>query len=112
MTHGEAAAAVEKLKPSIRQSGDRIYNVHCEGKHYLAWTKISRKASGKDLSAKLESLMVRELKITKPFWGDLSSCTKSRPEYLALLGHAACQAPPPAPKGQGKKRAVPKQRRR
>jgi len=89
--HGEAAAAVDKLSPKKRDTGDRIFNVLCDGDHVIGWTKMSRRPSGEDLSHNLEGLMVRQLQVTKPFWRELAGCTKGRSDYLALRDHAGCE---------------------
>ena len=111
MKHGEAESGILKLAPLPRDTGDRIYRIQCDGGHAIGWTKRSRRHAADDLSQNLEGLMIRQLQVTKPFWRELTGCTKGRPEYLELRAHLNCvPEAEPQPKKRRKGRAQARRR--
>ncbi len=87
MTFEEIERAVAKLRPIIRNTGDRIFRVECCGT-MLGWTKRSmRKGRGKDAGPDIVAAIPRQLNIESRLWREIAGCTKGRPDYLEARGH-------------------------
>lgn len=86
MTFRDVERGVAKLCPKTRESGDRLFYIYCDLDHMVGWTKVSRKP-GKHLGD-LEYVIPRQLNVTHALLSDICACVKSRPEYLAAVGHS------------------------
>ena len=85
MTTREATRGVNKLAPTSRESGDRIFEVRCDCGTKVGWTKLSRKAPGADLGNRLPSIMAHQLGISLELWRLLAGCQRGRPDYLEAV---------------------------
>jgi hypothetical protein len=79
---------IAKLRPEVREGDHRFFNVFCDQKHMVGWTKVSRLADNDDLGPDLQSAIPRQLGIPKSLFGDICGCTKARSEYLEAVGHS------------------------
>ena len=91
MTFDEIARAVRKLDPEERPTGDLQLLVKCRCGTLLGRTKVSQKRGGhKDAGPDIVAQIPRQLKIERPLWNDIASCTKGRADYVAsFIEHAA-----------------------
>lgn len=78
-----------KLDMALDDRGDhRVYRLHVDGAFVLK-TKLSRgSASHRTLGDDLVSAMARQLRVTTPFFRELTQCTKSHDDYLQHLQDA------------------------
>lgn len=84
MKTGDALVGLEKLLPGVRESGDRVFVIHCECGTKIGWTKLSRKVAGKDLGPNLEGMMAHQLGIRIDLWRLIAGCQRGQADYLAV----------------------------
>lgn len=73
-------------KGFVREDRDhRFYFLYVDGKYTGIYTKTSRGKGYKTLGNDLVSAMAKQVKLSKPQFVELVSCTLSREEYLNLL---------------------------
>lgn len=82
----------DDVESSLRKKGftqterdHRFYDLHHNGQKTGIYTKTSRGKAYETLGDDLVSKMARQVKLTKPEFVRLVSCTMSGPEYIALL---------------------------